>query len=87
MVGNAQKLVKVHCASQFHPTAWALLENLFRDRAAKAVQHDLTRDQPHVRRSDGHCTTHPAEALAVEVPDRIVHSLEELDSTVLRALW
>lgn len=32
-------------------------------------------------------TTHPAEALAPESPDRIVTSLEEIDVAYLRGLW
>lgn len=35
----------------------------------------------------GVTTTHPAESLAVESPDRIVSTLEVLDTDALRALW
>ena len=35
----------------------------------------------------GVTTTHPAESLAAEAPDRIVTTLEALDTAALRALW
>ncbi len=35
----------------------------------------------------GVTTTHPAESLATEAPDRIVTTLEALDAAALQALW
>lgn len=35
----------------------------------------------------GVTTTHPAESLATEMPDRIVTTLEALDAAALKALW
>jgi len=35
----------------------------------------------------GVTTTHPAESLAAEAPDRVVNSLAELDAQALRDLW